>query len=130
MTCQFFPNTVTAAHLAAAVKRGVGVTLYYNHPHYQAVHMQPVHRAVIRAEKLRRPRELFAHQLPKSLKRLHAKLLASEQGAFVGSHNYVTHGVNFGTAEIAIRRYDPAFTSSALGILKQHLPPSYTRQLP
>jgi hypothetical protein len=92
--------------------------------------MKPVHHAVIRAEKLHRPRELFAHQLPKDLKRLHAKLLASEHGAFVGSHNYVTHGVNFGTAEIAIRRYDPAFALGTLEVLKQHLPPSYTKQLP
>ena len=122
MTCQFFPNTVTARHLAAAVKRGVNVTLYYNHPKHHAVHMKPIQHAVIWVEKTRQPRVLFTHQLPKSLQRLHAKLIASEQGAIIGSHNYVTHGVNFGTAEIAIRRYDPAFAHEALSLLKPHLP--------
>jgi phosphatidylserine/phosphatidylglycerophosphate/cardiolipin synthase-like enzyme len=129
MTCQFFPNTVTAEHLAAAVRRGVNVTLYYNHPRHHAMHMRPVHRAVVWMEKTRQPHTLFAHQLPKSLQRLHAKLIASEQGAMIGSHNYVTHGVNFGTAEIAIRRQDPAFAREALDVLKQYLPPEYAASL-
>ena len=129
MTCQFFPNTLTAQHLAAAVHRGVRVTLYYNHPRHHAPHMRPVQRAVILAEKTRRPSVLFAHQLPKGSQRLHAKLLASERGAIIGSHNYVTHGVNFGTAEIAIRRYDSAFAQNALQILKGYLPANYTAAL-
>ena len=129
MTCQFFPNTITATHLAAAVRRGVNVTLYYNHPRHHAIHMRPVQQVVIWAEKTRRPRTLFTHQLPKDLQRLHAKLIASEQGAMIGSHNYVTHGVNFGTAEIAIRRYDPVFAQEALNILKQHLPAGYAASL-
>jgi phosphatidylserine/phosphatidylglycerophosphate/cardiolipin synthase-like enzyme len=129
MTCQFFPNTTTAQHLAAAVKRGVNVVLYYNHPVHHAVHMRPLQRAVILAEKTRQPRELFAYQLPKPLPRMHAKLIASEQGAMLGSHNYVTHGVNFGTAEIAIRRYDPAFAHDALRALQQLLPASSTTPL-
>lgn len=126
MTCQYFPNTVTAKHLAAAVHRGVNVTLYYNHPRHHAPHMRPIQRAVILAEKTRQPSILFAHQLPKDLQRLHAKLLASEQGAMLGSHNYVTHGVNFGTAEIAIRRYDATFAHEALDVLRQNLPQNYT----
>jgi phosphatidylserine/phosphatidylglycerophosphate/cardiolipin synthase-like enzyme len=125
MTCQYFPNTVTARHLASAVERGVDVALYYNHPRHHAIHMRPVHHAVIWAEKARQPGELFARQLPKKFERLHAKLLASEQGAFVGSHNYVTHGVNFGTAEIALLRHDPIFAQTALDVLKRRLPPGF-----
>lgn len=130
MTCQYFPNTVTAEHLAAATKRGVHVTLYYNHPRYHAPHMKPVHRTVIQLEKMRRPRELFMYQLPKDMRRLHAKVLASERGAIIGSHNYVTHGVNFGTAEIAILRNDPVFAIETLAALRQQLPARYTKQLP
>jgi phosphatidylserine/phosphatidylglycerophosphate/cardiolipin synthase-like enzyme len=130
MTCQFFPNTVTAKHLAAAVKRGVHVTLYYNHPGQHALHMRPLQQTVIWAEKTRQPKALFAYQLPKELQRLHAKVIASELGAMIGSHNYVTHGVNFGTAEIAIRRLEPAFAHEALTLLREHLPPDYTVSLP
>ncbi len=129
MTCQFFPNTVTAAHLSAAVKRGVAVTLYYNHPRHHAPYMRPVHHAVIQTEKIRQARSLFIHQLPKDLRRLHAKVIASEQGAIIGSHNYVTHGVNFGTAEIALRRYDQNFSRDAVNALRRHLPQSYTDHL-
>jgi phosphatidylserine/phosphatidylglycerophosphate/cardiolipin synthase-like enzyme len=126
MTCQFFPNTITAKHLASAVKRGVRVVLYYNHPAHHAVHMRPLQRAVIYAEKARQPRVLFAYQLPKHLPRMHAKLIANEQGAMLGSHNYVTHGVNFGTAEIALRRYDPTFAYNSLRALQQLLPTNCT----
>jgi phosphatidylserine/phosphatidylglycerophosphate/cardiolipin synthase-like enzyme len=129
MTCQYFPNTVTADHLEAAVRRGVHVVLYYNHPRHHAPHTQPIHHAVIMGEKLRHSDVLFAHQLPKNLQRLHAKLIVNEHGAMIGSHNYVTHGVNFGTAEIAIQRYDSSFAQEALQILKQQLPESHTKAL-
>jgi len=122
MTCQYFPNATTAKHLAAAVHRGVDVRLYYNHPRHHALHMRPVQHAVIVAEKIHQPSILFAHQLPKDARRFHAKLLASERGAMIGSHNYVTQGVNFGTAEITVQRYDSAFAQNALNILKEYLP--------
>jgi len=117
MTCQFFPNTITAKHLAAAHQRGVKIKLYYNHPRHQAIHERWVHHAVILGEKTRHPKVLFDYQLPKAHKRIHAKLIATEQGAMIGSHNYVTHGVNFGTAEIAMLRHDPAFARKAVAIL-------------
>ncbi|HEY1835749.1 MAG TPA: phospholipase D-like domain-containing protein [Candidatus Saccharimonadales bacterium] len=121
MTCQFFPNTVTAKHLAAAHRRGVKIKLYYNHPHWHAAHMRLVHHAVILGERTRRPTILFEHQLPKTHRRLHAKLLASEQGAIIGSHNYVTHGVNFGTAEIALLRRDLAFALEATRAIEDRI---------
>jgi hypothetical protein len=43
---------------------------------------------------------------------IHAKLLATEQVALVGSHNYVQLGVNFGTAELAMLVRDADFAAN------------------
>jgi hypothetical protein len=55
------------------------------------------------------------------LPRLHAKLLATEQGAMIGSHNYVVQGVTLGTAEAAILRNDPQFSKQAIGVFRERL---------
>jgi cardiolipin synthase A/B len=109
MTCQFFPDDKTVNRLEAAIKRGVDVTLYFNHPSKQEQPPRLAHRLLLLRAKLRRSQLLFSHELPKNHAHLHLKLIATEQGAILGSHNYVNAGVQFGTAEIALIRRDPGF---------------------
>lgn len=113
LTCQYYPISTTGKHLHAAHQRGVNVDIYFNHP---SVH-QPgfnvmIHYAVLR-ERARYPKALFDKRLHKQMPYLHAKLLVSEQSTMIGSHNYVTVGVNFGTAELSLLRHDPAFSVRA-----------------
>jgi phosphatidylserine/phosphatidylglycerophosphate/cardiolipin synthase-like enzyme len=113
LTCQYYPISTTGKRLHAAHQRGVHVDIYFNHP---SVH-QPgfnvmVHTAVLR-ERARYPKELFDKRLQKHMPYLHAKLLVSERSTLIGSHNYVTIGVNFGTAELSLLRHDPVFSTRA-----------------
>lgn len=121
ITCQFFPNSTTAEHLAAAYKRGVKVTIHYNHPSKHRLPHNILHHMVVLQQKTRHPKVMFQDQLQKDSPFLHAKLLASEQGAIIGSHNYVPVGVKFGTAEIALRRNDPEFSKQALAAITRQL---------
>lgn len=118
LTCQFFPNSVTAAALAKASKRGVRVEIYYNHPTQQGKIGTPAQRLVIWQEKLARPKVLFAEQLPKQARRIHAKLLITEKQLMMGSHNYVTAGVKLGTAEIAFKYNDPQLAQRVMKKIK------------
>ena len=120
ITCQFFPNSTTTRHLVAAHRRGVDITVLFNHPSQHRLHY-PLQQAVVWREQMRSPKVFFAHQLPRGERYLHAKLIATERGAIIGSHNYVTAGVNFGTAEIALLRHDPEFALAALRSLHQEL---------
>lgn len=114
ITCQYFPNHITAHHLSLAHERGVKVTIVYNHPGKDTWPFNLVHRGVVRFERLRRPYGFFAHELPKGTPFLHAKVLATESSALLGSHNYVRAGVNWGTAEIALLRHDPDFATALI----------------
>jgi phosphatidylserine/phosphatidylglycerophosphate/cardiolipin synthase-like enzyme len=120
ITCQYFPGGVTAQHLLAAHRRGVKVTIMYSPPHVHG-HEALAHHLHIQRERLRLPKEFFVGQLPKSLPRLHAKVLASEKAVIIGSHNFVSQGVTFGTAEIALLRQDPAFARNAVQALRRQL---------
>ena len=109
MTCQFFPGGRTGQRLAAAIKRGVKVTLFYS-PASTHGHVERYgHTLYEWRERWRLPAELFAHRLPVGMPKLHAKVLVSEKAAMIGSHNYVVQGVAFGTAEIALINNNPAF---------------------
>lgn len=121
ITCQFFPNSVTAKHLAAAHKRGVDVEIIYSHPAKQGRVGGLGQQVSILRERSRHPAELFQKMLPKSGPGLHAKLIATEKGAIIGSHNYVQAGVLLGTAEIALLRYDAQFAKDAVVALKREL---------
>lgn len=121
IACQYLPNSVTLKHLRAAHRRGVKVTIIYNHPSKHGVLKGTLQQAVILRERARTPAELFKNYLHKDIPFLHAKLIATDQGAIIGSHNYVAAGVNFGTAEIALLRHDPVFARQALGVLKKEL---------
>jgi phosphatidylserine/phosphatidylglycerophosphate/cardiolipin synthase-like enzyme len=122
MTCQFFPNSITARHLLAARKRGVTVTIIFSHPskHGRGIGGLGQYYSLWR-EKRRLPKELFAAMMDKSEPLLHAKLLVSDVGTMIGSHNYVRAGVLLGTAEICLLSRDPAFGESALNALKREL---------
>ena len=103
ITSQFFPNGVTARHILAAHKRGVAVTILYNHPSKFTKNERLPQYVHVAWSKLRMPTELTANQLPKTSPYLHSKIIATESAAMVGSHNYVQTGVTFGTAEIALK---------------------------
>jgi cardiolipin synthase len=112
MTCQYFPGERTGQTLYHALKRGVDVIVKYSPP---SVHGKKQLAMIIynQREALRLPPQLFIGRLPRSAPTLHAKLLASEQAALLGSHNFVPAGVNWGTAEIALLVRDPAFAKAA-----------------
>ena len=119
LTCQFFPNSVTAKHLVAAHHRGVVVSVVYNPANKHPIPYSVLHHLVDARERLRTPAPLFANRLSKQHPYLHAKVLATEKGAIIGSHNFVAAGVNFGTAEIALLRYDPDFSRELQGSTRQ-----------
>lgn len=121
ITCQFFPNSVTARHLALAEARGVKVQILYNHPDKHTKPFNLLHRGVIWVEKRNKPRDFFSQQLPKGHDFLHAKLLTTDKGTIVGSHNYVHVGVKFGTAEIALMSSEPKFGEQATLAIKSQL---------
>lgn len=121
ITCQFFPHGKTGRHLARAEARGVKVKIIYNHP---AKHNFPVswgQRGVLWKERQSKPGHLFAQQLPRSHDFLHAKLLVTEEGTMLGSHNYVHTSVRLGTAEIALLSFDPIFAKKAVQTLEGQL---------
>jgi phosphatidylserine/phosphatidylglycerophosphate/cardiolipin synthase-like enzyme len=117
ITCQFFPNSVTASHLKQALKRGVKVEVVYAHPrHHGLIGGLGQHVSILR-EKARLPRALFSHALDRSDPMLHAKLLACDKGVMIGSHNYVSAGVILGTAEIALKCKDENIAREAVKAL-------------
>jgi phosphatidylserine/phosphatidylglycerophosphate/cardiolipin synthase-like enzyme len=119
IACQYFPGGPTAQHLLAAQKRGVNVTIFFNNP---SKHRQSLGQKIYNLrERARLPASFFKDELPVSQQKLHAKLIATEDGALIGSHNYVNIGVNLGTAEIALLSHDPAFAKATTTHLKQQL---------
>lgn len=122
MTCQYFPGGPTATALARAQARGVRVELHYSHPRAHTGTARLIHQAHQVTKALTgASRQFRTSRLPASLPKLHAKVLASEHGAFVGSHNYVQQGVNFGTAELALHSTDPTFANNIRNFLQQRL---------
>lgn len=120
ITCQYFPNGITAHHLDMARKRGVKVTIIYNYPGRYPFPLSTMHHGALTYEKLMRHKTLFTGQLPINHDFLHAKLLITDQGTMLGSHNYVPAGVKFGTAEIALLSRDVTFGRQAkIALMKQ-----------
>jgi hypothetical protein len=120
ITCQYFPGGETATHLYAAYKRGVAVRIIFSHPH---AHRQKafMHYAYNWLEQLQLPAEFFVDRRPKDAQLLHAKILATEQGVMVGSHNYVEQGVRFGTAEVALHIKDSKLPKQAIDVVTKQL---------
>lgn len=118
---QYFPAGVTGRHLRAAHKRGVDVYIAYNHPSKHD-RLTAIHKGVLAMQRMRSfPDEFFTHQVPLELPKLHAKALASEKAAIVGSHNYVNTGVRLGTPEIAVIRHDFEFAGNVRELLLQQV---------
>lgn len=121
LTCQYFPGGETAKHLAAAEARGVELTIIFSHPraHGRSAVLHHAHQLMQRGRRL--PSTLFVGRLDKQLPKLHAKVLISERAALVGSHNYVVQGVNFGTAELALKSTNPEFGIKLRHFMEQQL---------
>jgi len=120
ITCQYFPGSTTAEHLLAAHRRGVQVIIYFGNAANQGGLRWPHTFAEFR-ERTKYPKSFFSRRLDRRLPRLHAKLLATEAAAMIGSHNYVTQGVRFGTAESTLLREDPAFAREAVKAFEARL---------
>jgi phosphatidylserine/phosphatidylglycerophosphate/cardiolipin synthase-like enzyme len=129
IACQYFPTGRLARRLLAAQHRGVRVHIAFNHPsrHDQ---LNAAHGVIIAAARLRRPPQFFAHQVPAGQPKLHAKAIASEHTAMVGSHNLSAAGVYLGTSEIAVIRTEPAFASSVRACLLDQIGPPAPRRPP
>jgi phosphatidylserine/phosphatidylglycerophosphate/cardiolipin synthase-like enzyme len=123
MVCQYFPYGETAKHLAAAHRRGCDITLVYNHPAKHGRLHSLGHHAVIIKERASAPKSFFEGRLPKTTPFLHAKLVATEKAAIIGSHNFVTAGVNLGTAELALLSKSPIFSKKAVSLINKQLHP-------
>ena len=121
IACQFFPNDITAKHLLAAHKRGAAVEILYNHPSQHTLPHNALHHYVVGAERMRLPKSFFVQSLRPHRPFLHAKLIATEQGAMMGSHNFVTAGIKLGTAEIALLERDPEFGRRAVAAIRAQL---------
>jgi phosphatidylserine/phosphatidylglycerophosphate/cardiolipin synthase-like enzyme len=109
LTCQFPPGGLTARHLLAAHRRGVEVKIIYNNPSRHIGLHKVLHHSVMAGMKLTLPQSFFMHALPNDKPFIHAKVIATETAAMIGSHNYVVTGVKLGTAEIALEVREPAF---------------------
>jgi len=120
LTCQYFPGGTTARHLKAAFNRGVQVTICYSHPSVHGTEA-PAHYLYALKERTRMPKNFFVNRLVRDRPLLHAKVLCTEKGAMLGSHNYVVQGVNFGTAEIALRCNMPDFSKKLRAAIQQQI---------
>ncbi|HSH55283.1 MAG TPA: phospholipase D-like domain-containing protein [Candidatus Limnocylindrales bacterium] len=122
ITCQYFPNSVTAQHLLHAHKRGVKVEIIFAHPSRQGLIGGAGQQVSLMIEKSRLPRHMFKQALKRTDPMLHAKLIACDKGVMIGSHNYVRAGVKLGTAEIALHSTNSNLTRKALAVLRRQLP--------
>jgi phosphatidylserine/phosphatidylglycerophosphate/cardiolipin synthase-like enzyme len=121
ITGQYFPNAVTAGHLLKAAKRGVKVEVIYSHPKHQGLIGGLGQQVSILRERTRLPKVLFENALSRNDPMLHAKLIASDAGVMIGSHNYVRAGVMLGTAEIALKSSDEKLAREAVKTLRRGL---------
>ena len=120
LTSQYFAPGVGTQALARALARGVKITYYYSHYSMHGPLEGPIHGVAQWGLKQRLPAALFEKRLPRGV-HLHAKLLATEQGAMIGSHNYGDLGVQLGTAEIALQRDDAAFAKRAVAFIEKQI---------
>lgn len=117
LTSQYFAPGLGTKALARALKRGVKITYYYSHYSMHGPIEGTLHRIAQWRERRRLPAALFERRLPAG-QHLHAKILATEKGVLIGSHNYGDMGVHAGTAEIALKRTDEAFGKQAVKFIE------------
>jgi len=121
ITYQYFPHTQTADHLEQAHRRGVDLKIYYNHPSQHPWPLNYVYGMTAWSARRRRPASFLHNRLERHSAFMHAKLIASEHSAILGSHNYMQAGVALGTAEIALLSSNPEFAKRAAQTLQQQL---------
>lgn len=121
ITCQFFPHSTTAQHLKKAYARGVRVIPIFNHYKTHSIMSRPIQYGVRTRERLRMPASFFDAELAPGTRYLHAKLIATEHEAIIGSHNYIPEGINFGTAEIALHNKTAAFSQAAAQLIVEEV---------
>jgi phosphatidylserine/phosphatidylglycerophosphate/cardiolipin synthase-like enzyme len=122
ITCQYFPGGPTAKHLRSARQRGVDVKILYSDPaSHEGLVVQFGNYADQALARLRNPSDMFQDKLAPHAPKMHAKVLVTEQGVLVGSHNYVTQGVRLGTAEIALKVSDTAFAHKMRAFVQEKL---------
>ncbi len=120
LTSQYFAPGLGTQALARALKRGVKITYYYSHYSMHGPIESTLHRIAQWRERRHLPAALFEKRLPEG-QHLHAKILATENGVLMGSHNYGDMGVNVGTAEIALKRTDVAFGKKAVDFIEKQI---------
>lgn len=120
IACQFLPTGKTARSLVNAIDRGVDVHIAYNHPS-KYDRMNLAHRLILLRERVRRPEEFFAHQVPMSRPALHTKAMANESTGIIGSHNFINTGVELGTPEMALLRRDQGFAMAIRNAILQEV---------
>ena len=113
---QYFPMGKIGEQLAGAIERGVDTYIAYNQPD-QHDRLKLAHRLIMAWERLHRPPEFFTHQMPTDRPALHCKVIANENRALVGTHNYIGIGVKLGTSEIVIERRGTAFARAVHDLL-------------
>lgn len=131
MTGQFFPNDVTAKHLSPAVRdRGVRSEIVFTHPRHHGFIGGLGQQVSIMRERVRVPKALLQNALKRDDPLVHAKLLATNKGLMLGSHNYVSAGVRLGTAEIALCCKDEQLAKKAVEAFRRGLEANRTTITP
>jgi len=120
---QIVPNGRVANHLIAAHERGTNVRLAYSDPSKWGAIAGTMQRYVLAKQRRRAPELFNAGKLPANAPDLHAKILATEKGAMVGTHNLSDAGVAFGTPEIALFRESNEFANAVHLLLASQLNP-------
>ena len=126
LTSQYFAPGEGTKALARALKRGVKITYYYSHYSMHGPLEGLIHGAAQWRMRRHLPAALFEKRLPRGV-HLHAKVLATEHGAIIGSHNFGDLGVQLGTAEIALHREDQAFAKKAAALIEAQLSANSTK---
>lgn len=109
LTSQLFPNGATMKALKRAVHRGVNVKVLYNHPLKHGGIVKMLSLSSYAVQKLYTPKSLYEHGLKRTDDFIHAKVLITDKGCMVGSHNLVPSGVKLGTAETALYTNNEGF---------------------
>jgi phosphatidylserine/phosphatidylglycerophosphate/cardiolipin synthase-like enzyme len=106
ITTQFILHGETMRHLVRAHRRGVKIIVVYKHSSKHTFPNNLMLYGLQVYERLKRPTVYLPHDLYHEQSFLHAKLLITDVGIMVGSHNYSPIGVAVGTAEMALISLD------------------------
>ncbi|HSX17413.1 MAG TPA: hypothetical protein VLH86_04930 [Patescibacteria group bacterium] len=109
LSCQYFPAGEPAKWLTEALARGVQADALFNAPSKHGLISGTWQRLTILGAKMHVPGRLLEGELPSTTPLMHDKVLATNIGGAVGTHNYIDTGVKVGTAEMTLFRRDPAF---------------------